>query len=247
MKKRKPTRRERYWHGLGACPEPLAVRRIETAEMRGLPVRPNAPLDCREYVYASTSWEVALAFSTLGGGQAVCEIKPDALAAEVDPDFPTLGVRFHGPVKSLSVEVVTDSALPNARQIIKTLAADYLWTDRTPQYSEDGYLRTPPKSRARGFVDEDFRWLGRWWPFHFLYPNDDGYEMALDETGRPHIMYPPDHPVLNGRRRVPLGSLENTWTRPGYYPNERDMLWRLQQRARAGDPTLGPALMPWEW
>ncbi len=162
MKKNRPNRRARYWHGLGACPDPRTVRRIETAEIRGLPVRPNAPLECREYVYASTSWEVALAFSTLGGGQAVCEIKPETLAAEVDQDFPTLGVRFHGPVKSLSVEIVSDSALPNARQIIKTLAADYRWTDRTPQYSEDGYLRTPPISRARGFVDEDSRWLGRW-------------------------------------------------------------------------------------
>lgn len=39
MKKKRPKHRVRCWHRLGPCPEPLTVRRIETAEMRGLPVR----------------------------------------------------------------------------------------------------------------------------------------------------------------------------------------------------------------
>lgn len=243
----KKRRRVRYWHGLGPCPDPLSVRRIDTAEMRGVPVRPGAPPECREYVYASTSWEVALAFSTLSGGGAVCGVEPGRLAAEVDPDFPTLGVRFHGPVKSISVEVVTGSARPDAREIIKTLAPDYLWTDRTPQYAEDGYLRAAPASRACGYVDEDFRWLGKWFPFHFLIPFADGIEIAFGDTGQAHIVFPPNHPVLNGRRRVPLGSLHEAWTRPGFYPNEKDMLRSFRERLSRADPTMPPPRMPWDW
>lgn len=247
MKNKRPKRRVRYWHGLGRCRDPLTVRRIETAEMLGLPVRPDAPPDSGEYVYASTTREVALAFSTLSGGQAICEIRPEPLRAQRDPDFPTLGVRFHGPVKAVSVHVVNPTDLPSARQIIKTLGVDYLWSDHTPQYSEDGYLQTPPVSRAHGYQDEDFRWLGPWWPSHFLFPRPTGIEMVLDETGQPHVMYPPDHPDLNGRRRIPRGTLEHAWNQPGYYPNHTDMLHRLSQRNTMGDPTLAPIRKPWEW
>lgn len=152
----KPKRRVRYWHGLGPCPNPFSVRVIETAEMRGVPVRHNAAPECREYVYASSSWEVALAFSTLGGGQTVCEINPGALVAEPDPEFPKLGVRFHGPVKAVSAEVVGESALPNARQIVEALAADYVWPDGTSRYSADGYLLTPPARGASGMSMRTF-------------------------------------------------------------------------------------------
>ena len=247
-KKRKPGRRVRYWHGLGLCLHPFSVRRIETAQMRGHAVRADASPECREYVYASRSREVALAFSVLGGGNAVCEIRPGSLAAEVDPDFPTLGVRFRGPVTAVSVEVVEGAALPNARQIIKALAADYLWSDSTPQYFEDGYLRAPPLSRSRGYVDDDFRWLGRWWPWHFLFPSDNGSEMVLDEQGQPYLMFPPNYPGLNGRPRIPAGSLESAWTRPGFYPNHMDWLRRHRQRVQAGGAmALAEIRLPWEW
>jgi hypothetical protein len=230
-----------YWHGLGRDEDPMSVREIETAQMRGLPIRPGVPLECREYVYASTSREVAAAFSVLGGGRAVCEVNPGSLAVELDTDFPTLGVRFHGPVKATSVQVIDAAELPSARQVIKTLAVDYLWEEGNRQYSEDGYLRTPPKSRARGYVDEDFRWLGAWYPFHFLYPNDDGTEVAIDENERRYVMFPPDHPGLAGRRRVPLGSLDN-WRRPGVYPDGKDLRRRALRRS-------GPdaVVMPWQW
>jgi hypothetical protein len=246
--KRRPARRVRYWHGLGLCLNPYNVRRIETAQMRGHGIRDGAPPEAGEYVYASTSREVALAFSILGGGNAVCEIRPNSLIAEVDPDFPTLSVRFRGPVKSVSVEVVEPSALPNARQIVAALAADYRWTDASPQYSKDGYLRAPPLSRSRGFVDEDFGWLGRWWPWQFLYPNDNGWELVLDEDGQPYLMFPPGYPGLNGRRRVPTGSLEGAWTRPGFFPNQEDWLRRHQQRLQAGGTAaLARIRMPWQW
>lgn len=245
-KKKKPARRVRYWHGLGACRDPLTVRRVETAEMLGVPVRPNAPLDSREYVYASTSREVALAFSILAGGHAVCEIGPAGLVAETDPDFPTLGVRFHGPVKAVTVELVSDSARPNARQITQTLAPDGLWLDGEPRYFDDGYLRAPPLSRERGYSDEDFRWLGRWWPWHFLIPNDDWTEVAFDDLGRPHAMYPPDHPDLHHRRRLPRGVLHSAWTRPGFYPDLAEFRLLRRQRIAMGDSTLR-VLRPWDW
>lgn len=244
---KKARRRAQYWHGLGACPTPFAVRMIETAGMRGLPTRPNAPLECRDYVYASTSWEVALAFSTLGGGQAVCEISPNGLAAEADPDFPNLGIRFHGPVKALSVELVDESALPNARQIAETLSGDYVWPDGTPRYSPDGYLLAPPFARAWGYNDEDFRWLGRWYPLHFLLPSADGITVAINEKFRAHQMYPPDHPDLAGRRRVPLGSLDGAWRQPGVYPATTDLLKKIRVRIERDDPDLEPIRRPWDW
>ncbi|WP_241474163.1 hypothetical protein [Mycolicibacterium neoaurum] len=212
---------------------------IETAQMRGLPGRATVGAECREYVYASTSWEVAAAFSVLNGGRAVCEVNPGLLGAEADPDFPTLGVRFHGPVKAASVQVIDTADLPNARQIVQALAADYRWEDCRPQYAEDGYLTVPPTSRERGYVDEDFRWLGRWFPFHFLFPYDDWSEVALDENGQRHVIYPPGHPDLGGRRRLPYGSLEQAWRRPGFYPDSHDHLRASFKRA--------PVLMPWDW
>lgn len=241
--------RVRYWHGLGPCPDPRGVRWIETAQMRGCPVRADASPECREYVYASASREVALAFSVLGGGNAVCEIRPDSLAAEVDPDFSTLGVRFRGPVKVVGVEVVSEAALPNARQIVKTLAADYRWADSTRQYFDDGYLRAPPLSRSRGYVDEDFRWLGRWWPWHFLIPNPDGSEMVLDELGQAYLMFPPDAVGLRGRPRVPAGSLETAWRQPGFYPNHVEwlLLHRLRVQAGGAAALAESRRLPWEW
>lgn len=246
MKKR-PKRRVRYWHGLGACFDPFSVRVIETAAMRDLPIRPGAPLEYREYVYASTSKEVALAFSTLGGGQAVCEVRPGGLVAAPDPDFPNLGVRFRGPVKAVTVEHVPESALPDARQITEALAADYAWPDGTPRYSPDGYLLAPPFARACGYVDEDFRWLGRWYPMHFLIPSADGITVAINENGRSHQMYPPGHPDLGGRRRVPAGSLEDAWRVPGLYPNTGDLLMSLRARVERDDPDLETVLRPWDW
>lgn len=94
MKKKQrksPRRWLQYWHGLGRCPDPLSTTVIETAQMRGLPVRTGVPLECREYVYASNSWKVAAAFSVLSGGRAVCEVRPGALETEVDTDFPNVG------------------------------------------------------------------------------------------------------------------------------------------------------------
>lgn len=244
---KKPRGRVRYWHGLGACPMPFAVRKIETAATRGLPARPNAPLECREYVYASTSWDVALAFSTLGGGQAVCEVDPGGLAAEVDPDFPNLGVRFRGPVKSVSVEVVSESELPTARQIVEVLSPDYVWPDGSAKYAKDGHLLAPPFARAWGYDDEDFRWLGRWYPIHFLLPSADGITVAINEKCRAHQMYPPDHPDLDGRRRVPLGSLDDAWRQPGLYPATADLLEKIRVRLERDDPTLEPIRRPWDW
>jgi hypothetical protein len=120
--------------------------------------------------------------------------------------------------------------------------------DNTPQYFDDGYLRAPPLSRSRGYVDEDFRWLGRWWPPQFLFPNANGSEMVLDENGQPYLMFPPGYPGLNGRPRVPTGSLESAWTRPGFYPNHVDWLRRHQQRVQAGGTAaLAQIRMPWEW
>ncbi|AGB27241.1 hypothetical protein Mycsm_07145 (plasmid) [Mycobacterium sp. JS623] len=246
--KRRPALPVRYWHGLGLCLDPYNVRRIETAQMRGHGVRDDASPESAGYVYASTSWEAALAFSVLGRGNAVCEVKPDSLLAEPDPDFPTLGVRFRGPVRAVSVKVVEPEALPNAREIVKALAADYRWTDNTPQYFDDGYLRAPPLSRSRGYADEDFRWLGQWWPWHFLFPNANGTEMVLDEHGQPYLMFPPGYPGLNGRPRVPTSSLDGAWTRPGFYPNHVDWLRRHQQRMHAGGTAaLAQIRLPWEW
>lgn len=246
-KRRRPVRLQQYWHGLGAWPDPYSVQRIDTAQMRGLPVRPGAPPGSAQYVHASTSWEVALAFSALSGGNAVCEIDPGSLVAEPDPDYPTIGVRFRGPVKVLSVEVVEPAELPSARQITKALAADGLWTDHTPRYSEDGYLRAPTLSRARGYVDEDFRWLGQWWPWQFVVPMGDGTEMVLDERCQGYLMYPPGFRGLNGRPRVPTGSLDGAWTRPGFYPNHVDWLHRHRQRVQSAGPADLVVLRPWQW
>lgn len=249
MKKKQrksPRRWLQYWHGLGRCPDPLSTTVIETAQMRGLPVRTGVPLECREYVYASNSWKVAAAFSVLSGGRAVCEVRPGALETEVDTDFPTLGVRFHGPVKTASVQLLGDAELMNAREVIETLAVDYLWTDGTPQYTADGYLRTPPKAREHGFGESDFRWLGRWFPYQFLYPQPDGSEAVFDENGRTYMMFPPGHPELKGRRGVPLGSLEHAWRRPGFFPHQRDMLISVGERFERGHQTLGSVVMPWD-
>ncbi|MDO2384308.1 hypothetical protein QRB41_12960 [Mycobacterium avium subsp. hominissuis] len=242
-----PRRWMQYWHGLGRCRDPQAVQVIETAEMLGLPIRPGVPPECREYVYASPSWEVAAAFSVLSGGQAVCEVKPGALQVEADTDFPTLGVRFHGPVKVASVKVLGDAELPCARQVIETLAGDYLWTDSSPQYGRDGYLRTPPMARERGYGDEDFRWLGRWFPFQFLYQQADGTQLVFDEDARTYVMFPPGHPDLKDRRRVPSGSLEHAWRRPGVFPHQRDLMRVARERLEANDSTRWVLPAPWDW
>lgn len=244
---KQPRRGVRYWHGLGPCPTPFGVRRIETAAMRGLPVRPNAAPEYREYVYASTSRDVAMAFSTLGGGQAVCEVDPGGLAAELDPDFPNLGVRFRGPVTTVDVDVVEQSELPSARQIAEELSPDYVWPDGSARYAKDGYLLAPPFARPWGYDDADFRWLGRWYPLHFLLPSADGMIVAINENCRAHQMYPPDHPDLAGRRRVPMGSLDDAWCRPGMYPATGDLLEKIRIRLERDDPDLQPIRVPWEW
>lgn len=144
------------------------------------------------------------------------------------------------------MQLLGDAELMNAREVIETLAVDYLWTDGTPQYTADGYLRTPPKAREHGFGESDFRWLGRWFPYQFLYPQPDGSEAVFDENGRTYMMFPPGHPELKGRRGVPLGSLEHAWRRPGFFPHQRDMLISVGERFERGDQTLGSVVMPWD-
>jgi len=239
-----------FWHGLGQCDDPENVRVIETAEMLGDTLqsfRRNQPPESGEYVYASPSKEVALAFSALSGGRAVCEVDPGELVVEVDPDFPILGVRFKGPVKVVSTEVVARSALPNARQIVETLSDDYVWGDGTPYYSRDGFMLAPPAGREWGYADKDFEWLGPWFPLNFLILGADGIAVAFNEHGRAHQMYPPDHPDLDGRRRVPLGSLGDAWNEPGEFPDTGDLLTMVQIRLKWNDETLEPLRVPWEW
>lgn len=237
-----------YWHGLGPCADPQAVREIHTAEMRGeQPRRIYQPPDSPQYVYASPSKEVAIAFSTLAGGRSICRIDPGPLPAEPDTDFPTLGVRFRGPVKVIATQVLQPETLPTARQIAETLAPDSRWPNGTNWYTPDGYLRTPPALHLMGYSDEDFTWLGPWFPLFFLAVERNGRAAALTDDGHAHIMFPPDHPDTVGLRRVPTRSIAHTWRDPGYFPTQEELLMALEVHAK-WQPAVFDQLnhMPWD-
>lgn len=240
-----------YWHGLGHCGDPSEETEIFTRkerEARGQtyrePFRTDEPEDTQDYVHASPSAEVALAFSTLSHGHAVCEIDPGELPAERDPDFPTLSVRFAGTVKIVSTTLFDTTALPSARQIVKTLSSDYRHDDGTPRYRPDGYLRTPPAGHLYGYTDPDFQWLGPWYPLEFLWLGDDGRATAVTDDASLYQMFPPHYPHLAGRRRIPHGTLTHAWNEPGYHPAGKTQM--LLAQARTWQPDFS-AVMPWDW
>lgn len=82
---------------------------------------------------------------------------------------------------------------------------------------------------------------------HFMLPSVDGITVVINEKGRAHQMYPPGHPDLEGRRRVPLGSLEDAWRVPGLYPHTGDLLMSIRSRLERNDPELETIRRPWEW
>lgn len=238
-----------YWHGLGRCPDPAAVTVIYPESQLGdrESFRYEKVPDSENYVHASTSKDVAIAFSALGRGHAVCQVDPGALPACVDTDFPTLGLRFRGSVQVVSTELIDRSALPSARQITKTLAADYLWPDGSSQYVQGGFLRTPPSLRHHGYADSDFEWLGRWYPVAYLHTFGDGQVMALTGDGHYYLMFPRRFPQAEGRRCVPIGTVEHAWNEPGYVPAGRDVLMNYQIRAKWEPQKLSEDVhLPWE-
>ena len=176
----------------------------------------------------------------------MCEIRPGSLQLRSIRISPPSACGSAVPVTAVSVEVVEGAALPNARQIIKALAADYLWSDSTPQYFEDGYC---VRRRCRGpavMSTTIFGGSADGGRGTFLFPSDNGSEMVLDEQGQPYLMFPPNYPGLNGRPRIPAGSLESAWTRPGFYPNHMDWLRRHRQRVQAGGAmALAEIRLPW--
>ena len=238
-----------YWHGLGRCPDPAAVTVIYPESMLGEQEafrREKVP-GSENYVHASPAKEVAIAFSVLGGGYAVCQIDPGTLPCCVDTDFPTLGVQFRGPVHVLSTELIDRAALPNARQITKTLASDYLWPDGSSRYVDTGHLRTPPSLLHRGYVDSDFEWLGRWYPLDFLHAFEEGQVMALTGDGHYYLMFPPGFPQAEGRRCVPAGTVEHAWNEPGYFPAREDTLMNYRIRVKWEPEKLTYDIhLPWE-
>ncbi|MCV7286069.1 hypothetical protein H7J87_12075 [Mycolicibacterium wolinskyi] len=240
--------REIYWHGLGPCADPLSEREIQTAAMRGEPPGRDQPVDTPNFVYASRSKDVAVAFTTLGGGRAVCQVDPGDLPVEVDPDFPELGVRFRGAVQVVSTEVFREAELPTAREVVEILAHGYKWPDGSSWYLPNGFLRTPPAAQALGYADADFEWLGRWYPIHFLHFDHDGRITAMTDDGHGYVMFPPDHPMAHGRGGVPVSQLPHAWTRPGYFPSTDIVQGGLGIRLK-WNPELADEIihMPWEW
>lgn len=236
----------RYWHGLGRG-DHSGIGEIKTASMLGVPIREDADPDSANYVHVSPFKHIAAAFSALAGGNAICEIDPGPLAAENDPDFPSLSRRFRGPVNVVSTKVIAQEQMPHARRIAHTLSTDYLYIDGTARYTPDGYLHTPPPWREIGYTDTDYEWLGRWYPLDFLYGNSDGCISAITDDFEMFVMVPPGHPGLQGRPRIPTGNLQRSWTKPGFYPNRHQFrdLFTASVEWKPGMPN-SVTRMPWE-
>lgn len=220
----------RYWHGLGPCGKFSAVTTIYPANTRGEPLRAGVPREWGDYVYLTPVEAVARSFSALAGGHAVAEVDVDGLTLEPDPDFAKLGVRIKGPVQVVSLTVLDQPDMPTAREIAQGLAVDSTWPNGQPLYSSDGYLTVPPGVQDLGYREDDFRWLGKWWPFDFLVPGDDDRITAITNDLHCHTMFPTGHPdTADGRRRVPHTTIDDAWTSDrGYCPPVAELLDMLQ-------------------
>ncbi|SKI12762.1 hypothetical protein [Mycobacteroides abscessus] len=238
----------RYWHGLGRCENPASQREIEPAHTLGIPIREGVPHEWGNYVYLTPVSEAARAFTALAGGRAVVEVETGAVTPEPDPDFATLGLRVKGSVNVVSVTVLQEHELPNAREITQTLGVDYTWEDGQPRYTSDGYLQFSQGLRNNGWADTDLRWLGQWWPFDFLIPGNDGRITAITDDLHCYVMFPAEHPAANGHRRVPQVNLSNAWTStPGYHPPAKELMRMVQAVTQWNkDARASYFHMPWD-
>lgn len=239
----------RYWHGLGRCDDLDNLTMIRPAHELGVAIRDGVPHDWGNYVYLTSSEEAAQAFTALANGHTVVEVDTTGLVLEPDPDFGTLGLRVRGPVPVRSVTPINPRELPHARNITKILSPDHTWPGGLPKYTQDGYLQFPQQFLDNGYTNSDFHWLGRWWPIDFLIPGDDARVTALTDDNHMYHMYPENHPDLQGRRRIPDGTLEGAWTAtPGYCPPSADLLMSLQIIIKWDQPRARTLThKPWEW
>lgn len=236
------------WHGLGHDADPETIEIVRPANELGIPIRPGLSQEWGNYVYASSSRDVALAFSLLARRRSICLIDPGDLVAEVDPDFPTRGVRFPGAVSIVEVLTFPEHACPSARQVVECIAADMLWSDPTPRYDAAGYLRASPEFLSAGYSDGDFRWLGPWFPSEHMHLAKDGAIAVLDDNANMHMMYPPGHPMTIGKRRTPRGTLEKAWTTAGGVVAAKEHFMVAAVAAKwADDGGASRVRQPWDW
>lgn len=233
-----------YWHGLGLCLNPAAIRQIDprcdVVDPLVLACQRTEPdHDVDLYTHASIDREVALAFSVLSKGSIVCEVDPGPLTPEHDPDFPTLGVRFRGPLTLLAMHRPPQNRLPHARRVIELLAADRLNAPNQRWHHPDGRIQPPPLWRAWDYTEDDFDWLGPWFPDTGILHNlQHGLVHAVTESGHQFTVWPAARPLPARAQRIkPTGTLHHLWRTPGKTPDGT-----LVQRSAARRP-----LFPWEW
>lgn len=235
-----------YWHGLGLCVDPFAVNDIDPRCKVTDPLvlasrRADPHRDVDQYTYASTDKDVALAFSVLARGAMICEVDPQTLAPALDPDFPTLSVRFRGTLKVLSKQSFKHATLPHARRITELLAVDRLSAPNCRWHHPDGRIQPPPLWRSWGYTEDDFDWLGSW------FPDDSIWQIpvhqlvhAIAENGDWLTIWPTARPLPpKAARRKPNGTLTDQWKTPGHVPDMQTLATLSQARQTV--------LMPWEW
>lgn len=235
----------RYWHGLGLCLDPSRVTEIQPRHSVTDPLiracqRADPDNDVERYTHASTDRDVALAFSVLSKGTIVCEVDPRPLAPEHDPDFPTLSVRFRGPLKVLSMQPIPQTRLPDARRIVQLLARDRLSAPGQRWHHPNGRINPPPLWRTWGYTEDDFDWLGPWYPDECIWQTPaHGLVHAVTETGEQFTVWPAARPLPAGAHRIkPVGTLANRWRTPGNAPD--GTLWTRSEALRS-------VQFPWEW
>lgn len=235
---------EHYWHGLGRCLDLASVTEIKPRSMLNDPLALVASRDephgVAEYAHASTDKAVALAFSVLSRGAAVCEVDPGQLVPEHDDDFPSLGVRFHGPLRVLSMKSFARTELPHARQIVELLAPDKLSVLGQRWHHLDGRIQPPPLWRSWGYTEDDFDWLGPWYPDECVWQDPaNNLVHAVIETGDMFTVWPATRSLPGGATRYkPVGTLTARWKTAGDVPAV-GRLRKLVPRATVRSP--------WEW
>lgn len=183
------TTEQRFWHG-GAPGLSVGDRIIPRSRLddacfdKWITSRDDPTNTDRVYITTdvsfATGWAIRYANTPYPGARrgAIYEVVPDGEIVR-DPDFPAEAGSWYTSTATI-VGIRRPKVTGPDSQRHKRIGRFLTWTDGTPTYTDEGFLRAAPEWRAAGVVDADLRRFGRWVAFENLAATEDG--LMVDTT-----------------------------------------------------------------